>query len=256
MLYLTSPNFRGDDVEELQTQLSRLGFDCGRVDGIFGPVLAAAIRDFQANAGLDVEGICSTETVRALRRLSSQTGEGPGIASLRESESHNLAGATRKLHRIVLGQFGGLSGIARLASRALRDAHAIVMLVDEPEVSSHVRAANHFEADTYIGLEGHGEKECTLSYYGVPGFVSSGGQALAEEIARGLQAAIPAFVVNCAEMRLPILRETRMPAVLCSLGPFQTVVDHAPEIASVVSQAFVHWQESRHRPQPYPQGNP
>ncbi|MHB1090350.1 MAG: peptidoglycan-binding domain-containing protein, partial [Ilumatobacteraceae bacterium] len=37
LLYLTSPHMRGDDVASLQHQLARLGFDCGRVDGILGP---------------------------------------------------------------------------------------------------------------------------------------------------------------------------------------------------------------------------
>ena len=38
VLFLRTPNLRGDDVAEMQTVLNRLGFDCGRVDGIFGPV--------------------------------------------------------------------------------------------------------------------------------------------------------------------------------------------------------------------------
>ena len=38
LLYLTSPMLRGDDVAELQLRLGALGFDAGRVDGIFGPV--------------------------------------------------------------------------------------------------------------------------------------------------------------------------------------------------------------------------
>jgi N-acetylmuramoyl-L-alanine amidase len=74
--------------------------------------------------------------------LSSQTGEGPGISSLRDTERFRTTGDERKLRRVVVGQFGGLSGIARLISRALRDAHEIVMLVDEPDVSAHVLAAN------------------------------------------------------------------------------------------------------------------
>ena len=36
LLYYTSPMLRGDDVAELQRRLSALGFDAGRVDGIFG----------------------------------------------------------------------------------------------------------------------------------------------------------------------------------------------------------------------------
>ena len=254
MLYLTSPNFRGDDVAELQTLISKLGFDCGRVDGIFGPLLAHAIGEFQANAGLSVDGICSADTVVALKRLSSQSGVGPGVASLRESERLLLAFDDRKMHRVVVGQFGGLSGMARLVSRALRESHDIVTLVDEPDVAAHVKGANHFGADAYIGLEAHAESQCTLAYYSVPGYTSTGGQALAHAIAHEIETAVPALLVTCSGMRLPVLRETRMPAVLCSFGPFQTVVDHAPEIAGCISTAFSLWQHSLHSPQPYPQG--
>lgn len=242
MLYLTSPNLRGDDVTELQTQLSRLGFDCGRVDGIFGPRTAKAISEFQSNAGLPVDGICSTNTVTALLRLGSQSGEGPGIATLRESE--NLASTERGFHRIVIGQFSGFSGIARLVSRALRERHDVVMLVDEPDVPSHSRAANHFGADAYVGLEGHGEAECTIAYYQVPGFTSILGEALAQAIAGELASALPGLRVTAVGMRLPVLRETKMPAVLCSLGPFQEVVDHAPEVAAAITRAFQSWQSA------------
>ena len=244
LLYLTSPNLRGDDVVELQTTLSRLGFDCGRVDGIFGPLCAHAVSEFQSNAGLAVDGICSTETVRALQRLSSQSGEGPGIATIRETEK--LLAAERGFHRVVVGQFGGFSGVARLVSRSLREHHDIVMLVDEPDVSSHARAANHFAADAYIGLEGHAEPECVIAYYAVDSFVSVGGQALAESIARELMRALPQITATAVGMRLPVLRETRMPAVLCSLGPFQEVADHARETANAISQAFLAWRADPH----------
>ena len=37
VLSLASPLMRGDDVAALQSQLSEMGFNCGRVDGIFDP---------------------------------------------------------------------------------------------------------------------------------------------------------------------------------------------------------------------------
>jgi N-acetylmuramoyl-L-alanine amidase len=129
-------------------------------------------------------------------------------------------------------------------SRALREQHDVVMLVDEPEVSSHSRAANHFAADAYLGLEGHGEAECTIAYYQVPGFTSVRGEALATKVAEELSRTLPGLSVSAVGMRLPILRETKMPAVLCSLGPFQEVVDHAPEVAGALSRAFGEWQST------------
>ena len=55
-LYLRAPNLRGDDVAELQRQLGRLGFDPGRVDGIFGPATTAALAEFQRNVELTRRG--------------------------------------------------------------------------------------------------------------------------------------------------------------------------------------------------------
>src|SRR6266545_3977054 len=43
---------RGDDVYELQRELGSLGFDAGRVDGIFGPRTLEALLGFQRNAGV------------------------------------------------------------------------------------------------------------------------------------------------------------------------------------------------------------
>ena len=37
MVYHRVPMMRGDDVAELQARLNSLGFDTGKVDGIFGP---------------------------------------------------------------------------------------------------------------------------------------------------------------------------------------------------------------------------
>ena len=68
-LYLHAPMFRGDDVADLQLRLGNLGFDAGRIDGIFGPDTAGALSDFQRNVGLAVDGIAGSETVLGLRQL-------------------------------------------------------------------------------------------------------------------------------------------------------------------------------------------
>ena len=46
---------RGDDVAELQQRLGALGFDAGRVDGIFGAETATALEALQRNAGLPTD---------------------------------------------------------------------------------------------------------------------------------------------------------------------------------------------------------
>ena len=55
---------RGDDVAELQQRLCALGFDTGRVDGIFGDRTSGALAEFQRNAGLPVDGIVGGATLR------------------------------------------------------------------------------------------------------------------------------------------------------------------------------------------------
>ena len=46
-------------------------------------------------------------------------------------------------------------------------------------------------------------------------------------------------------MRLPVLRETRMPAVLCAIGPVQHVIDHDPGVAAAVVEALESWAQRR-----------
>ena len=91
-LKLIAPNMRGDDVSTLQSRLGRLGFDCGRVDGIFGALTAKALEDFQRNCGLDVDGVGGPQTARALEIISARSGSGPGVATIREIEAWAASG--------------------------------------------------------------------------------------------------------------------------------------------------------------------
>ena len=47
-----------------------MGFDCGRVDGLFGVETEQALRDFQRNIGLVADGTCGPATFKALTQLS------------------------------------------------------------------------------------------------------------------------------------------------------------------------------------------
>lgn len=53
---------KGEDVEALQEALNALGFNAGTVDGDFGPKTEAAVRAFQLQAGITVDGIVGPET--------------------------------------------------------------------------------------------------------------------------------------------------------------------------------------------------
>lgn len=59
---------RGWDVAALQFQLARHGFPSATIDGGFGGHVDAALRRFQAWAGLGADGVAGAGTLRALRR--------------------------------------------------------------------------------------------------------------------------------------------------------------------------------------------
>jgi len=243
-LRLVAPHLRGDDVGWLQTALGRLGFDCGRVDGIFGPATARALEDFQRNCGLDVDGVCGPTTVRALEINGARTGSGPGVAAIRELEQLSSVGATLPQLRVVVGQFGGLSTLARHITRSLRHHGARVITADELDPSLHAAAANRYAATVYVGFEPRTDAVAEIAYYATAGFESQGGRALAERIAAAFRVTGALPPVQSHGMRLPVLRETRMTAVVCSLGPVQRVVDAAPQVGEAVVAALAAWVAS------------
>lgn len=244
LLLLTSPNLRGDDVASLQTHLGVLGFDCGKVDGIFGPLIVHALEDFQANCGLVVDGICGPVTIQLIDRVRRQTGTGPGVATMRERDRIQSRTASLRQLRVVLGQFGGLSTLTRALARDLRSCGAIVISVDEPDGHIHADAANHFEADVYVGFASinatGGVVGSQVAYYSVPTFESAGGRSLSERIAAGL-AVIDHTAPTVHGMRLQVLRETRMPAVLVSVTEVRRVVDRSVEVTAVIRDALEVW---------------
>jgi hypothetical protein len=68
----TKPTLRRGDkgpfVVEMQTELNKLGYDLGPcgIDGDFGRATEKAVRAFQGNNGLQVDGICGARTWAAL----------------------------------------------------------------------------------------------------------------------------------------------------------------------------------------------
>ncbi|MFB0509268.1 MAG: N-acetylmuramoyl-L-alanine amidase [bacterium] len=65
---------RGEDkvyissMSDVQSALNKLGYWCGEVDGIFGPNTERAVRDFQADHGLVVDGIPGPKTKSKLQK--------------------------------------------------------------------------------------------------------------------------------------------------------------------------------------------
>lgn len=240
VLYHRSPMLRGDDVADVQRILGRLGFDAGRVDGIYGPLTAAALADFQRNVGLAGDGICGFETLRALQRLRHRVDTASPVATVREDERWRSAPRTLTGHRIVVGQTGGLSALARALGRSLRQAGADVITTDDPDGSRQAAAANHFDASAFVGFTSAPVGRA-VAYYAVPGFESVGGRRLADAIAHALADALGTEPFPISGMRIPVLRETRMPAVLCELDSVRTVTERSHRVAKAVAAAVASW---------------
>lgn len=76
----------GEDVAQLQQRLLELGFTVDKVDGVFGPISDAAVREFQRNVGLAGDGIAGPDVFAALNRLA-RTVVGGNQEHLRELAS-------------------------------------------------------------------------------------------------------------------------------------------------------------------------
>ena len=63
---LTEPMTKSDMVEKIQRRLVKLGFAPGTADGIYGPQTADAVKHFQADRGLVVDGEVGPDTLAAL----------------------------------------------------------------------------------------------------------------------------------------------------------------------------------------------
>lgn len=61
-LYLTNPTMKGNDVKEVQTRLSQIGFYTGSIDSSFGNATKQAVLKFQADTGLSQDGSCGPAT--------------------------------------------------------------------------------------------------------------------------------------------------------------------------------------------------
>jgi N-acetylmuramoyl-L-alanine amidase len=242
LLYLRQPMLRGDDVAALQRRLGALGFDAGRVDGIFGPQAHAAVVEFQRNTGLTVDGVCGPATVQALERLGRRQDERQPVALVRELELLRQAPRTLEGRRIVVGGSGGLHAVLTAVARSFADAGAAVRLVLHPHQSEQAAEANATDADVFVGLalstEGDG---CWSFHYAGHRYESAGGRRLAELVQVTLPPALSVPARGVRGMALPVLKETQMPAVMCEVGPPERVVAHAAELAAALRQALTRW---------------
>ncbi len=239
MVYRSARMLRGDDVAELQRRLSGLGFDTGKVDGIFGDQTEHGLVEFQRNAGLTVDGICGPATVRALHQLGER---GQPVAAVRERETLRSRPPTLDGRRIALGEHGGLDALVRAVQRELVSRGGDAVVLHHPDGAELAAAANSLDAEVFVGLVLDAEGEgCATAYYEGLGGASPGGRRLAELIQSVVPGTLDVKDGGSRGMSLPLLRETRMPAVLCELGPARVVVERGGQVAVALREALAAW---------------
>ena len=238
VVYLRYPMVRGDDVRTLQARLNAFGFDAGREDGIFGPRTDRALREFQRNVGLPDDGIAGDTTVQAFARLRPEARE-PQAPALREREALRHLSPVQMLGAIIaidpghgrddpgaVGPNGLLESavafqLAAALAEELRARGAAPFLLrdvdEDPTPSDRARAANEAGARLLVGMHLNSQAEpeaegTTVFYCGRDDWSSPAGHRLAELIQHQLTA-LGLVDGRTHPKWLPILRETRMPAV-------------------------------------------
>lgn len=242
VLLLTAGHWmRGDDVSALQERMVVLGVHAGPVDGIFGPVTEASLRELQRGLGLPSDGICGPPTYDALGALNRSVSGGDAWA-LRSRGRVAMAGVSLTGKTVVLdpgpGQQAGPYGVvesdvtydvaARLAER-LRGVGAAVTLTrgphEAPATADRAALAESVGADLVISLltETHSSALASgvATYYwggGRVGQHSPTGAQLAGLIQREVTARTDLVDDRSHPCSYDLVRLTRMPAVMVSLG--------------------------------------
>ena len=264
LLYLTRPLLRGDDVRELQRRLNQLGFDAGYVDGFYGNATVEAVRDFQLNVGLPVDGIAGPSTFALLRRLHRHHQEAPAFAvrereRLRQPGRTSIAGARVLVdpghsvdtpgivthrgvaeHEVTWALAAMLSG--RLAALGARPVLARGPSTS-PTASQRARLANleEVEAICSIHLNGLSSSEAhgaAAYYFGQDDYVSELGRRLAQLAVDNIVARTATANCRTHPSTSTLLRESRAPAVIVEPG-FLTHPDEGPRLLERPYQALV-----------------
>jgi N-acetylmuramoyl-L-alanine amidase len=241
-LYRRTPMVRGDDVADLQQRLCTLGFDAGRVDGIFGDRTSQALGEFQRNAGLPVDAIVGASTLQELLRLESRHHAPELVSSVRERAL--LRGAPPGLvgRHVAIGENGGLGSVTGAMRRRLVLAGTRVSELHHPDDSTQAQQANELAVDVFVGLRLNPDAAaCWTAFWSGTHQDSSGGRLLADMVQRAVPASLGVADGGTHGMALPLLRETRMPAVLIEVGPASLVVERAAGLAGALTRVLGEW---------------
>jgi N-acetylmuramoyl-L-alanine amidase len=259
-LYLQqSPFMRGDDVAALQARLTEMGFHCGRVDGIFGPMTEAAVKEFQKSVGVVVDGKCGPATIIGLLRLTKIV-SGGAPAALRESALQKNRGPALANKVVVIDPGSNdyekeiVYDIAQRLEGRLLALGASVFLTrgtqNNPTEAERIAFTNKNGADLLISLhiDSHTNPEAhgvATFFYGNDqhGVHSIVGERFASLVQRELCARTDFLNCRAHAKTWDSLRLTSAPAVRVDLGYITNEGDAArlarAEFRDTVAESFI-----------------
>lgn len=229
-IYLRIPPFRGDDVRQVQRYLNSLGFNAGREDGIFGQDTDRALRAFQHNMGLPIDGIAGSSTIACLHRLKhaiKDTSVAEVHETLQDQAARGLEGRSIVLDAAEEDVFAESllretcdELIARGLSAIITGGASGAM----PE-SQRARLANDYDVDLVLGLRTGEGRDCRLYYFGSGSYSSPRGRRLAHILHSEIIAWSGRHIRTPECKSYPLLRETRMPCVIVEPPQFIAAAD-------------------------------
>ena len=269
LLFATRPMLRGEDVRDLQLRLSRLGFDAGLIDGVFGPDTERALLAFQTEVGLVDDGIVGAETLEQLVRLHRDHHAAPASMARERSQLRRPARTDLRGARILLDPANGPDvpgvtapdgtpehaitwAIASLAEGRLAALGASALLsrgpTTSPDAAERAAVANDADVEVIVSIglnRADSARACgaTASYFGTDHSVSELGRALADHLLARTVAALGTPDCRSHPATVSILRLSRAPAVVLEPG-FLTNEDDArrltdPAVQRQVAEAVV-----------------
>ena len=240
LLYERQPAFRGDDVAELQNRLNSLGFDAGREDGFFRLETAQALREFQRNMGLSSDGICGSNTINSITRVSNFATS--SATNLREKVKWQSRGDSH-LYRVGLSIDPSFAIIGDRLTKHLFELGIKVPIYNEGTESSLVAAsANEAELDFLFAINPSITALGRCVFFSNTRYRSLVGASLASSIQHELSKHLKSDPDEIAGRVYPLLRESKMPYViieLCDIGDI-SMLKHIRSNSNEISQSIAN----------------
>ena len=152
---------------------------------------------------------------------------------------------TLRGRHVAVGESGGLGSVTGALRRRLTLGGTRVSEFHHPDASIQAKEANELGVDVFVALRLNPSTSwCRTAFWSGTHDESPGGRRLAELVQATVPQALDVEDAGVQGMSVPLLRETRMPAVLVEIGPASTVVERAPVLAHALSVALGHWADA------------